>query len=97
MVIKNVHQEIVNIGMKFKNTLTSIVLNRDADTPFPLASTMIGASPLLTAVTKKAVLFKPFAGTVTRRRRNNSTSANKIITKRLFFVYQIKLDKCVNY
>ena len=51
-----------------------MVLKSESETPFPLASTMTGASPPRTAVTKKAVLVDPRAGTVTRTRRNNSIS-----------------------
>lgn len=56
-----------------------MVRNRDADTPLPFASIMMGASPVRTEVTKKAVLLDPRAGTVTRNRRNNSISAAEFL------------------
>lgn len=67
-----------------KLTFTSMVRNRDADTPFPFASIIIGASPARTEVTKKAVLLNPRAGTVTRNRRNNSISAAEIVMEILY-------------
>lgn len=55
-------------------TLTSIVLNSESETPLPLASTITGASPVRTTVTKNAVLAEPLAGTFTRSRRKSSIS-----------------------
>lgn len=65
-------------------TSTSIFLNSESDTPLPLASTMTGAFPVRTTVTKKAVLAEPLAGTFTRSRRNSSISGKSSITFNTF-------------
>lgn len=70
--------KILSKFFEFIDTLTCMVLKSESETPLPLASTMTGASPLRTTVTKNAVLTEPRAGTVTRSRRNNSISVEDV-------------------